>query len=101
MTFFDKVHEEWPEERPGALVTEVKDGGWAAIGRLNTGDIITAVDGEPGDGRDVIEGKNETRGGGEAEDHRVAGRAGDSHGIFGIGTKLGRTQGDRERKSLG
>ena len=34
------------EPRPGALVTEVKDGGWAAIGRLNTGDIITAVDGE-------------------------------------------------------
>ncbi len=46
MTFFDKVHEEWAEERPGALVTEVKDGGWAAIGRLNNGDIITAVDGE-------------------------------------------------------
>ena len=47
MTFFDKVHEDWAEERPGALVTEVKDGGWAAIGRLNTGDIITAIDGEP------------------------------------------------------
>jgi serine protease Do len=47
MTFFDKVHEEWAEGRPGALVTEVKDGGWAAIGRLSTGDIITAVDGEP------------------------------------------------------
>ena len=47
MTFFDKVHEEWAEGRPGALVTEVKDGGWAAIGRLSTGDIITAVDGAP------------------------------------------------------
>jgi len=47
MTFFDKVHEEWAEERPGALVTEVKDGGWAAIGRLNTGDIITSIDSEP------------------------------------------------------
>ena len=46
MTFFDKVHEEWPEGQPGALVTEVKEGGWAAIGRLGTGDIITAVDGE-------------------------------------------------------
>jgi serine protease Do len=46
MTFFDKVHEEWAEGRPGAMVTEVKDGGWAAIGRLNTGDIITAIDGE-------------------------------------------------------
>lgn len=47
MTFFDKVREEWPQERPGALVTEVKDGGWAALGRLDTGDIIRAVDDEP------------------------------------------------------
>ena len=47
MTFYDKVHEEWAEGRPGAMVTEVKDGGWAAIGRLNIGDIITTVDGEP------------------------------------------------------
>jgi serine protease Do len=47
MTFYDKVHEEWAEGRPGAMVTEVKDGGWAAIGRLSNGDIITAVDGEP------------------------------------------------------
>jgi S1-C subfamily serine protease len=44
MTFFDKVREDWPQERPGALITEVKDGGWAALGRLNTGDIIVAVD---------------------------------------------------------
>jgi serine protease Do len=47
MTFIDKVREEWPQERPGALVTEVKDGGWAALGRLNTGDIIVAVGDEP------------------------------------------------------
>ena len=47
MTFFDKVREEWPEGRPGALVSEVKDGGWAALGRLNTGDIIVAVDDDP------------------------------------------------------
>lgn len=47
MTFFDKVREERPQERPGALVAEVKDGGWAALGRLNTGDIIMAVDDAP------------------------------------------------------
>jgi S1-C subfamily serine protease len=29
------------------LVAEVKDGGWAALGRLNTGDIIMAVDDAP------------------------------------------------------
>jgi len=47
MTFFDKVREEWPQERPGTLVTEVKEGGWAALGRLANDDIITAVDGAP------------------------------------------------------
>jgi len=47
MTFFDKVREEWPQARPGALVTDVKEGGWAALGRLANGDIITAVDGAP------------------------------------------------------
>ena len=46
-TFFDKVREEWSEGQPGALVTEVKEGGWAAIGRLSTGDLITAVDDQP------------------------------------------------------
>jgi serine protease Do len=46
-TFIDKVQEEWSQEQPGALVTEVKEGGWAAIGHLATGDLITAVDGEP------------------------------------------------------
>jgi serine protease Do len=46
-TFFDKVQEEWSQEQPGALVTEVKEGGWAALGRLNSGDLIIAVDGGP------------------------------------------------------
>ena len=46
-TFFDKEQEEWSQEQPGALVTEVKEGGWAAIGRLATSDLITAVDGDP------------------------------------------------------
>ena len=47
MTFFDRVQEEWPQDKPGALVTDVKEGGWAALGRLANGDIITAVDGAP------------------------------------------------------
>ena len=46
-TFFDKEQEQWSQEQPGALVTEVKEGGWAAIGRLSTGDLITAVDDKP------------------------------------------------------
>ena len=46
-TFFDKEQEQWSQEQPGVLVTEVKEGGWAAIGRLATGDLITAVDDQP------------------------------------------------------
>ena len=46
-TFFDKEEEQWSQDQPGALVTEVKEGGWAAIGRLSTGDLITAVDDRP------------------------------------------------------
>jgi serine protease Do len=46
-TFIDKVQEQWSQEQPGVLVTEVKEGGWAALGRLGMGDLITAVDGNP------------------------------------------------------
>jgi S1-C subfamily serine protease len=47
LTFRDRVDERRPEDLPGALVTEVKGGGWAALGRLGTGDIIAAVNGQP------------------------------------------------------
>jgi serine protease Do len=43
--FFDRVREKLPEETSGALVTDVTDGGWAALGDLKTGDIIQAVNG--------------------------------------------------------
>jgi serine protease Do len=46
-TFIDKVQEHWSQEQPGVLVTEVKEGGWAALGRLGVGDLIIAVDGNP------------------------------------------------------
>jgi len=46
-TFIDKVQEQWSQEQPGVLVTEVKEGGWAALGRLAIGDLITVVEGNP------------------------------------------------------
>ncbi|MEO5740870.1 MAG: PDZ domain-containing protein [Vicinamibacterales bacterium] len=45
--FFDRVHEGWSQDRTGALVTEVVDGGWAALGELYVGDLVTAVEGMP------------------------------------------------------
>jgi serine protease Do len=46
LTFRDRVEERRPEDLQGGLVTEVKGGGWAALGRLGTGDIIVAVNGQ-------------------------------------------------------
>ena len=54
-SFFDKVREDWPDDLGGALVTEVKDGGWAALGNLATGDLILAVNGEAVAGVDALE----------------------------------------------
>jgi len=45
LSFFDRVRDELPEDTQGALVTEVKDGGWAALGELQANDIIQFVDG--------------------------------------------------------
>jgi serine protease Do len=47
LSFFDRVHDDLPEDLPGALVTEVKDGGWAALGQLFANDIIQAVNEKP------------------------------------------------------
>lgn len=46
VTFFDKASEQWKEEQRGALVDQVKPGGWAALGQLNPSDLIVEVDGK-------------------------------------------------------
>jgi serine protease Do len=47
VTFFDRVEQRWEQDQAGALVTEVSEGGWAALGDLETGDLVVAVDGAP------------------------------------------------------
>jgi serine protease Do len=47
LSFFDQMREGWDDPQNGALVTEIKPGGWAAIGRLSPGDVIVEVGGEP------------------------------------------------------
>ena len=37
----------WQETQQGALVSEVKTGGWAAVGQLSVGDLIIAIDAAP------------------------------------------------------
>jgi serine protease Do len=46
LSFFDRVREQLPQDTTGTLVTEVKDGGWAALGGLQVNDIIRSVNGE-------------------------------------------------------
>ncbi len=43
----DRVSEKLPADFKGVLVTAVTPAGWAALGGLNTGDILVSLDGKP------------------------------------------------------
>ena len=45
ISFFSRAKEQWKQDRQGVLVSEVKPGGWAALGKVAVGDLILAVDG--------------------------------------------------------
>jgi serine protease Do len=47
VSFFDSAEEQWSDNRPGALVEEVKSGGWAELGSLYVGDLILEVNSKP------------------------------------------------------
>ncbi|MHB0938196.1 MAG: PDZ domain-containing protein [Armatimonadota bacterium] len=47
LTFYDRTSRGWTEDQAGALVESVTEGGWAALGHLQSGDVIIAIDGEP------------------------------------------------------
>lgn len=47
LSFFDRVRDRLAADQSGALVIEVKDGGWAALGGLRSGDIVLAVNSAP------------------------------------------------------
>lgn len=47
LSFFDAAEAEWPEGQRGALIEDVKPGGWAELGSLNTEDLLVAVDDQP------------------------------------------------------
>jgi len=44
--FLDRAREKWDPDIAGALVEEVIEGGWAALGELAVGDLIQQVDGQ-------------------------------------------------------
>jgi len=45
ISFFDRAKEQWKDDQTGVLARDVKPGGWAALGRLNVGDLILSIDG--------------------------------------------------------
>jgi serine protease Do len=44
LTFLDKVQQQLPEKQQGVLITDVEQGGWAALARLSTNDVLLKVD---------------------------------------------------------
>jgi len=57
VTFFDKAREKWGEAQTGVLVQDVESGGWTALGGLDEGDLLLAVDGEAIADVDALEAK--------------------------------------------
>jgi serine protease Do len=55
ITFFDRVDQHWAADQTGALVQDVNEGGWAAVGNLAPGDLIVAVDGGAVAGVEALE----------------------------------------------
>jgi serine protease Do len=45
IAFLDRMHNSWTDEQQGVLVEGVGEGGWAALGRLKAGDLLTTVNG--------------------------------------------------------
>ena len=50
IAFFDKASEQWRADQKGALVEEVKPGGWGDLGSLLVEDLIIQVNGNPVEG---------------------------------------------------
>lgn len=42
--FFDRARQQWKAEQAGVLISEITPGGWAALGKVNVGDLLLAVD---------------------------------------------------------
>lgn len=54
IAFYDAAEERWSPGQPGAIVEEVKGGGWAALGELRADDLILSVNEQAIDGVDAL-----------------------------------------------
>ena len=47
VAFLDRMEEKWETEQAGMYVSEVKQGGWAALGHLAVADLLLSVNETP------------------------------------------------------
>jgi len=47
IAFKDRVRAHWDDTQTGVMTEAVSEGGWAALGGLKSGDLITAIDDQP------------------------------------------------------
>jgi S1-C subfamily serine protease len=47
LTYLDRVSRRWDLDETGVLVTQVAQGGWAAVGGLAAGDLLQGANGQP------------------------------------------------------
>jgi serine protease Do len=47
ISFADRLNSHWPDSLKGAMMDEVTQGGWAAIGQLAGGDLVLELNGRP------------------------------------------------------
>ncbi|HEY3376341.1 MAG TPA: PDZ domain-containing protein, partial [Armatimonadota bacterium] len=47
IAFLDRIHNDWHADQTGIIIMSVNEGGWAALGRVKTGDLLVAVNGAP------------------------------------------------------
>lgn len=59
-TFFDDADRQWEGKQEGVLVDEVVSGSWAALGMLQTNDLIQAVGETPVDTSEILQEAMET-----------------------------------------
>jgi serine protease Do len=47
IAFHDRAEEQWPADQSGVFIEDVKSGGWAELGQLYAGDLVSEIDGQP------------------------------------------------------
>lgn len=47
LAFMDRIEHNWSPQQMGVLIIDVGEGGWAALGRMHSGDLLLTINGQP------------------------------------------------------